>query len=142
MPFSACFQLVSKLKSEAASTLSLMFQIFLEKNYRTPWLTLNLATFINNDWFYYFIISQFFSFSEYCVFCLSSVSVECRPNLNFREIKTGKIQFNIIMGVTSHQESYAMQHRTSTLYLVSQLQHQKVEDFISRPHCHHHKFSH
>ena len=31
-------QLVSKLKSEAASTLSLMFQIFLEKNYRTPWL--------------------------------------------------------------------------------------------------------
>ena len=33
-----------------------------------------------------------------------------------------------------------MQHRTSTLYLVSQLQHQKVEDFISRPHCHHHKF--
>ena len=37
VPFSACFQLVSKLKSEAASTLSLMFQIFLEKNYRTPW---------------------------------------------------------------------------------------------------------
>ena len=36
VPFSACFQLVSKLKSEAASTLSLMFQIFLEKNYRTP----------------------------------------------------------------------------------------------------------
>ena len=30
VPFSACFQLVSKLKSEAASTLSLMFQIFLE----------------------------------------------------------------------------------------------------------------
>ena len=40
VPFSACFQLVSKLKSEAASTLSLMFQIFLEKNYRTPWLVL------------------------------------------------------------------------------------------------------
>ena len=39
VPFSACFQLVSKLKSEAASTLSLMFQIFLEKNYRTPWCT-------------------------------------------------------------------------------------------------------
>ena len=38
VPFSACFQLVSKLKSEAASTLSLMFQIFLEKNYHTPWL--------------------------------------------------------------------------------------------------------
>ena len=85
--------------------------------------------------FYYFTI--FFIFRVLCV-----LSVECRPNLNFREIKTGKIQFNIIMGVTSHQESYAMQHRTSTLYLVSQLQHQKVEDFISRPHCHHHKFSH
>ena len=40
VPFSACFQLVSKLKSEAASTLSLMFQIFLEKNYRTPWFEL------------------------------------------------------------------------------------------------------
>ena len=31
VPFSACFQLVSKLKSEAASTLSLMFQILLKK---------------------------------------------------------------------------------------------------------------
>ena len=37
VPFSACFQLVSKLKPEAANTLSLMFQILLEKNYRTPW---------------------------------------------------------------------------------------------------------
>ena len=39
VPFSACFQLVSKLKSEAASTLSLMFQIFLEKKYCTSWGT-------------------------------------------------------------------------------------------------------
>ena len=37
VPFSAYTPKYTKLKLEAASTLSLMFQIFLEKNYRTPW---------------------------------------------------------------------------------------------------------
>ena len=36
VPFSAYTPKYTKLKPEAASTLSLMFQIFLEKNYRTP----------------------------------------------------------------------------------------------------------
>ena len=36
MPFSAYTPKYTKLKPEAANTLSLMFQIFLEKNYRTP----------------------------------------------------------------------------------------------------------
>ena len=42
MPFSAWNQSETKLKPEAANTLSLMFQIFLEKNYRTPWPTYNI----------------------------------------------------------------------------------------------------
>ena len=37
VPFSAYTPKYPKLKPEAANTLSLMFQIFLEKNYRTPW---------------------------------------------------------------------------------------------------------
>ena len=37
VPFSAYTPKYTKLKPEAANTLSLMFQIFLEKNYRTPW---------------------------------------------------------------------------------------------------------
>ena len=36
VPFSAYTPKYTKLKPEAANTLSLMFQIFLEKNYRTP----------------------------------------------------------------------------------------------------------
>ena len=38
VPFSAYTPKYTKLKPEAANTLSLMFQIFLEKNYRTPCL--------------------------------------------------------------------------------------------------------
>ena len=38
MPFSDYTPKYTKLKPETANTLSLMFQIFLEKNYRTPWL--------------------------------------------------------------------------------------------------------
>ena len=37
VPFSAWNQSETKLKPEAAYTLSLMFQIFFEKNYHTPW---------------------------------------------------------------------------------------------------------
>ena len=40
VPFSAYTPKYTKLKPEAANTLSLMFQIFLEKNYRTPWRTM------------------------------------------------------------------------------------------------------
>ena len=36
VPFSAYTPKYTKLKPEAANTLSLMFQIFLEKNYCTP----------------------------------------------------------------------------------------------------------
>ena len=41
VPFSAYTPKYTKLKPEAANTLSLMFQIFLEKNYRTPCLKQN-----------------------------------------------------------------------------------------------------